>query len=268
VIDRLRRLIFGDVRVEVREVEGPDLPDETRVTEDLENVRFVPPTPNVVLDHVTMRGVDFSGLRFLWLLADDCRFIGCDFSRVRVERLPFASGGSLFRDCRFDGASIGDFGNVRLERCHFVDTDLEGWFTFAADIVDCRFAGRLTGVVFNGEDDTGRRKNEFRGNDFREADLEDVAFRFGIDLDQQRLPQGPEYVRLRNLAACIETVRADVTDSPEALQMLDLVGEVYIGEEDVFAKRAFVVDLADSPEVGERVVDLLLQASSNEAQND
>jgi hypothetical protein len=37
VIDRLRRLIFGAVRV--REVEGPAWPDETRVSEDLEDVR-------------------------------------------------------------------------------------------------------------------------------------------------------------------------------------------------------------------------------------
>jgi hypothetical protein len=266
VIDRLRQLIFGDVRV--REVEGPAWPDETRVTEDLEDTRFEPATPNVWLDHVTMKGVDFSGLRLLRLYADDCRFIGCDFSRVQVDWLPFASGGSLFRDCRFDGASIGDFGDVRLERCQFVDTDLEGWFTFAAEIVDCRFAGRLNGVVFNGEDDTGRRKNEFRGNDFREADLDDVAFRFGIDLDEQRLPEGPEYVRLRNLAGSIETVRAQLADSPEAIEMLDLVEDVYTGEDDVFTKRAFLVEMAGSADLGERVVDLLVQASSTESQND
>ena len=47
-------------------------------------------------------------------------------------------------------------------------------------------------------------------------------------------------------------MRADVMDSPEAVQMLDLVEDVYTGEEDVFTKRAFVVELADSPEVGER----------------
>jgi hypothetical protein len=266
VIDRLRRLIIGDVHA--REVEGPAWPDETRVTEDLEDVRFVPPTPNVWLEHVTMRRVDFSSLVFLRLYANGCRFIGCDFSGVRVDWLPFASGGSLFRDCRFDGASIGDFGDVRLERCQFVDTDLKGWFTWAADIVDCRFAGQLSGVVFNGEDDTGRRKNEFRGNDFREADLDDVAFRFGIDLDAQRLPEGPEYVRLRNIAASIESVRADLTGSSEAIQMLDLVEDVYTGEEDVFTKRSFLVEFADSPEVGERVVDLLVHASPTEAQND
>jgi hypothetical protein len=50
--------------------------------------------------------------------------------------------------------------------------------------------------------------------------------------------------------------------------MLDLVEDVYTGEEDVFTKRAFLVELADSPEVGEHVVDLLVQASSTEAQND
>ncbi len=241
----------------VREVQGPARPDETRVSNDLESVRFEPATPNVWFDNVTARRVDFSGLRFLRFYADDCRFIGCDFSRIKVDWLPFGSGGSLFRDCRFDGARIGDFGDVRLERCQFVDTDLEGWFTWAADIVDCRFAGRLSGVVFNGRDDTGRRKNEFVGNDFREADMDDVAFRFGIDLDAQLLPEGPEYVRIRDIHGRVKAVRGQVEDSAEACRMLDLVDDVYAGEQDVITKREFFVDLADSPEVGERVLALL-----------
>jgi hypothetical protein len=241
---------------------GPRGPEETRVIRDLEDLRFQPATENVVLEKVTARRVDFSGLHFLRFYADDCRFIGCDFSRVRVDWLPYGSGGSLFRDCVFDGAQIGDFGDVRLERCQFVDTDLDGWFTFAADLVDCRFAGRLTGVVFNGRDDTGRGKNEFVGNDFREADLDDVDFR-EIDLDAQLLPQGDEYIRLRNLQERVNAVRETVKAWPQdaaradAEKMLSLVESVYEDESDIFAKRTFLREMADSPQVGERVLELL-----------
>jgi hypothetical protein len=265
VISRLWRLLFPTVRVEAREVEGPAWPEETRIARDLENLRFQPATPNVVLEDVTARRVDFSGLRFLRFYADDCRFIGCDFSRVRVEWLPFGSGGSLFRDCVFDGAQIGDFGDVRLERCQFVDTDLDGWFTFAADLVDCRFAGRLSVVVFNGRDDTGRGKNEFVGNDFREADLDDVDFR-DIDLDAQLLPQGDEYIRLRDLQERVKAVRKTVKAWPQdaartdAEEMLKLAESVYEDESDVFTKRTFLIEMADSPQVGERVLELLENA--------
>jgi uncharacterized protein YjbI with pentapeptide repeats len=71
---------------------------------------------------------------------------------------------------------------VRLERCDFTNADLQGWFTWDADLVECRFGGRLSGVVFNGGDVEGTHENEFVGNDFREADLDDVAFRLGVDL--------------------------------------------------------------------------------------
>jgi hypothetical protein len=266
VISRLWRLLFPTVRVEVREVEGPAWPEETRITtRDLEDLRFEPATPNVLLEKVTARRVDFSGLRFLSFYGDDCRFIGCDFSGVRVDWLPFGSGGSLFRDCVFDGAQIGDFGDVRLERCQFVDADLKGWFTFAADLVDCRFAGRLSGVVFNGRDDTGRGKNEFVGNDFREADLDDVDFR-DIDLDAQLLPQGDEYIRLQNLQERVKAARKTVKTWPqdaarvEAEEMLKLAENVYEDESDVFTKRSFLIEMADSPETGERVLGLLARA--------
>jgi hypothetical protein len=264
VISRLRRLFFP-TGVRARQVEGPPGPRETRVREDQFDIRFQPETPNVVLERVTADRVDFSGLSFWSFTAEDCRFVDCDFSQVGVEWLPFANGGSLFRDCRFDGARIGDFGDVRLERCQFVDVDLEGWFTWTADLVDCRFAGRLSGVVFNGRDAEGSRTNEFVGNDFREADLDDVDFR-DIDLDAQLLPQGDEYIRLRDLQERVNAVRKAVKTWPQdaaragAEQMLRLVESVYEDESDIFTKRSFLVEMADFPEVGEHVRELLESA--------
>jgi hypothetical protein len=265
VISRLRRLFFPAVRVSAREVEGPPPPRETRVRDDLRDVRYEPETPNVVFEGITAERVDFSGQSFWSFTTEDCRFVDCDFSQVEVEWLPFANGGSLFRDCRFDGARIGDFGDVRLERCQFVDADLEGWFTWTADLVDCRFAGRLSGVVFNGRDAEGSRTNEFVRNDFREADLDDVDFR-DIDLDPQLLPQGDEYIRLRDLQDRVKAVRKTVKTWPQdaaradAEQMLSLVESVYEDESDVFTKRAFLLEMADSPELGERVLELLEKA--------
>jgi hypothetical protein len=265
VISRLRRLFFPTVGVRARQVEGPPGPRETRVREDQFDIRFQPETPNVVLERVTADRVDFSGLSFWSFTAEDCRFVDCDFSQVGMEWLPFANGGSLFRDCRFDGARIGDFGDVRLERCQFVDVDLEGWFTWTADLVDCRFAGRLSGVVFNGRDAEGSRTNEFVGNDFREADLDDVDFR-DIDLDAQLLPQGDEYIRLRDLQERVNAVRKAVKTWPQdaaragAEQMLRLVESVYEDESDIFTKRSFLVEMADFPEVGEHVRELLESA--------
>jgi hypothetical protein len=263
VISRLWRRLVPAVRVEAREVEGPPAPAETTIRDDLADVRFEPASENIVLEHITATNVDFSGRRFWSFTADDCRFIGCDFSEVVVEWLPFASGGSLFRDCRFDRARIGDFGDVRLERCQFVDAQLDGWFTRSADLVDCRFAGHLQGVVFTGRDLDERRTNEFAGNDFREAELDDVAFRFGIDLDAQLLPETDDYIRLRDIGGRVRRTREQVRKWPNdaereaALWMLEVVETVHEDEPDVFSKREFLIDMADSPEIGGRVLELL-----------
>jgi hypothetical protein len=264
MISRLRRLLFPELEVHVtaRQVDGPPWPEETRITTDLRDVRFEPETLNVELEGVTAERVDFSGLRFHSFLTERCRFIDCDFSDVHVEWLPFGDGGSLFRECSFRGASIGDFGHVRLERCDFTDADLKGWFTWDADLVECRFGGRLSGVVFNGRDLESSRQNKFVGNDFRDADLDDVAFRLGIDLDAQLLPEGSEYIRIRNLPFAAKQARDQVRRWPKpdreaAVQMLDVLGRVYEGEPDVFTKRAFLLEMSDSAEVGERVLGLL-----------
>jgi uncharacterized protein YjbI with pentapeptide repeats len=193
-------------------------------------------------------------------LTERCSFIDCDFSDVHVEWLPFGDGGSLFRDCNFRGASIGDFGEVRLERCDFTNADLQGWFTWDADLVECRFGGRLSGVVFNGGDVEGTHENEFVGNDFRQADVDDVAFRRGIDLDAQLLPEGHECVRIRDVPSHVKKARSEVRHWPDrdaALQMVDALERVYEGEPDIFTKRAFLLEMTDSEELAERVVELL-----------
>jgi hypothetical protein len=98
---------------------------------------------------------------------------------------------------------------------------------------------------------------------FRDADLDDVGFRFGIDLDAQLLPQGNDYVRLRDLQERVDALRNDVKTWPQdaaradAEEMLRLVESVYENEPDVFTKRAFLIEMADSRGIGERIVDLL-----------
>jgi hypothetical protein len=214
---------------------------------------------------VTAERVDFSELRLWAFRAYGCQFVDCDFSGIRLEWLPFADGESVFRRCRFHRAGISSgFGDVLLDECDFEDADLRDWFATRADIVSCRFAGRVEQVVFFGSDpDDPRSRNEFRGNDFRDADLEDVAFRFGIDLQEQLLPEGDAYVTLWSVRERVRAARSvirhweDESHGAEAEQMLDRVLRIYESERDVFTKREFVVGIADHRVVGEKVLSVL-----------
>jgi uncharacterized protein YjbI with pentapeptide repeats len=253
-------------RIEVRVTDGPPLPPETRIREDLRDVRFEPQTPSVVFDSVTVERVDFSGLRLKGLYFGGCRVLDCDLSRLDVDWLPIAGGGTLFGDCRFHGAKLGNFAAVaRFERCDFSNADLAGWFTWDEDVVDCRFAGRLERVVFTAKPPHGRRRNEIRGNDFRDAELHDVGFRGGIDLDAQLLPTGHAYVMLRDAIRRMRHARGEIRRWPDdreqtaALAMLDLAISIFEVDDngDVFTRRDFVLDLCDDAAVADRVLDLL-----------
>jgi hypothetical protein len=68
-------------------------------------------------------------------------------------------------------------------------------------MIDCGFpettvrASVFHGISGAAQDGSPKRKrNEFIGNDFSSADLIDVDFRGGIDLEKQMLPTGSEYI--------------------------------------------------------------------------
>jgi hypothetical protein len=152
-----------------------------------------------------------------------CTFEKCDFSRMKPRHVIFASGREptrylecTFDNCRFKKVSAG---LVRFERCSFLDIDLNGFLGHAAEFVDCVFSGTIRASTFHGrvfayEQATTRVINEFRGNDFSAAQLRDVGFVCGIDLSQQRLPVGDNYVYLPNAAAALAMLRRKYLQAP------------------------------------------------------
>ena len=174
----------------------------------------------LTFDHERVSKADFSKRKLLQLAAVGSRFEQCRFDKIRVESCSLGAGKetSEYIDCSFDGARMhmGAGGYARFVRCSFRDVDLRDWYCFAVELVDCTFSGRLRKAIFNGavRDDmqhaARRTHNEFRGNDFSEIRLEDVAFRTGVALTQQKLPTGPEYLYLPNAEATIQRARVEV----------------------------------------------------------
>ncbi len=138
----------------------------------------------------------------------------------RLQGLFTASPPSIFRDCKFDGADLRRVrpGLARFERCTFDDAALDGWRAEAAEFIGCRFAGALGTVFFFGKPagntarvvQPPRKRNEFSGNDFRDADLDRVTFTLGIDLRSQRLPQDDRYVWLDRFPQRVARARTDI----------------------------------------------------------
>lgn len=195
--------------------------DEANIRARMVGHKEFRPDRSVVLHHQRLRGEDFTARKLDSFSAEACRFDECRFDRMRINSTSFGAGReqSEYVECSFDKARMRFFsgGNARFVRCSFRDVDLRDWYCFRVELIDCVFSGRLRGAIFNGtvpEEDraaaAGRRRNEFRGNDFSGMELIDVAFRTGIDLTQQRLPTSPEYLYLPDARLAVEHARSAV----------------------------------------------------------
>jgi pentapeptide repeat protein len=187
----------------------PNQPDDERV---------------VALHRATITGVDFRRARFDKFSLGGCLFDHCDFRGLKLDRrlapLLVALPRSVFRDCRFDGADLrrAFLGQSRFERCSFDDANVDGSHAETAEFVDCRFAGPLDDVTFYGTPsgpeakrlDPPRKRNEFRGNDFRDAELLDVAFVAGVDMTRQRFPDDDLHVRVEGFQRRLAKARSDI----------------------------------------------------------
>lgn len=233
----------------------------------------------VLLQRATIADVDFARASFDKLAPSGCVFLRCDFRKATLDRrmapLFKARRRNVFRECRFDGADLRavEPGSSRFESCVFDGADLDGWNAQTAEFVDCHFAGRLARVRFYGkpwgqgaaEVDPKRTSNEFRGNDFGEAELVDVAFLMGIDVAQQRWPEGDDYVRLDRIHQRLTRGRTeiarwkDLTARSEALDMVRTLSFLYMQQNDVIARRADP-ETTTTPEIQRKVWDALTRA--------
>ncbi|NRQ33394.1 pentapeptide repeat-containing protein [Nonomuraea sp. NN258] len=191
----------------------------------------------VVFDRARAVNADFTETRFAGFFAHDSEFERCDFSGAAFDQLSL--GGTradgqewdgvawprtVFRDCVFRRtrfATFTHFGNVRFERCTFDRSRLRGQTaTQEAEFVDCVFLGPVRDINFFGRPPArlrtalGRDRNDFSGNDFTAAELDDVSFR-DIDLHAQRFPGPPGYALLDRVAERAGAVLALVEGWPD-----------------------------------------------------
>jgi uncharacterized protein YjbI with pentapeptide repeats len=178
-----------------------------------------------VFDHSNLVGVDLSGRKLAKFTSIESRFEQCCFNNCRIEDASFGSGGRMseYIDCKFDGLRFGRGGGAcRLTRCSFKNVDLRNWICNRTELIDCKFSGRISKAVFSAKVPEefcavlGRKRNEYRNNDFSDTDLVDLTFRAGVDLSQQVLPLGPEYLYVKDAGAALQQARSITELWPES----------------------------------------------------
>jgi uncharacterized protein YjbI with pentapeptide repeats len=245
--------------------DSPWLRDTMLVVKDMRDVRFElePGKSGVSVHEALVEGVDFRDADLAHFSATGCEFRGCDFARARLKDNVTMSYSpqSIYRDCSFDradmvGPRVGMFelGVARFERCSFRRTRISSWFSFSAEFIDCTFEGAVRSCTFHGRTPDGvggghltprADVNEFRGNDFTEADLAGCAFTGGIDMAAQRWPDDTDYVWIRDASAAIDRGRhavgqsiADPDQRQQALVELKVMGRYADGQHEMYVRRS------------------------------
>ena len=148
----------------------------------------------LVFEDERVEGAAYAGEQLDEFLAISSSLKHCAFERLSIRSACFGGGRkeSVYEACSFDGSRIdcGAAGIARFVGCTFRGTYLYSFFGHSVSMIDCTFSGTLHRVAFYGKDPRSGRRNEFHGNDFREARLNDVAFREEIDLARQCFPEG------------------------------------------------------------------------------
>ena len=226
----------------------------------------------LLLDGRSETDADYSNLHLGKLAVVNCRFEKCDFSSARINDAGFGSGRgkSEYIECSFDGSRIGRFapGEARFVRCSFRDVKLDELFSYRGEWIGCTFSGVLKKGVFERtipDSDrrfTNRLVNEISGNDFRELEFRDIAFRSGVDLEDQLLPATATYSYIPNAVSALSRTRVEIDAwedgglRREALSFVEFLEmELRNGQQQLFLRR----DSLYGPTADDRkLVDLIL----------
>ncbi|MGV8082252.1 MAG: hypothetical protein AB2L09_01265 [Coriobacteriia bacterium] len=181
----------------------------------------------MILDDVNLEAADFSGrtLKLGLTVRGRSSFTRCTFEKMRIGDATFGTyPQAVYTECSFDRSRMGmrTAGNARFVRCSFRDVRIKPLFGWELEFIDCVFSGRIEQATFWGllsKDDQakcGRTRNAFEGNDFSGADLVDVAFRDGIDLTRNKLPDSPDHLIILDGRAALARVRKRVFEMPDS----------------------------------------------------
>ncbi|MEQ4305398.1 hypothetical protein ABNF97_29125 [Plantactinospora sp. B6F1] len=199
----------------------------------------------VSVRHEQVVGADYSRRTLDQFVSVGSTFTDCRFDRTRINDAGFGAGmeQTEFVDCSFDGTSLRAVGGfTRFVRCAFRSVRATQVAPDYLEFVDCTFSGRITGLRFWGGPPNGagryagtvdaqrgagslpmppgyrelvlRERNQIHGNDFSNAQLVKVEFRFGVDLTAQKLPVGEDYVYVPDPETTVSAAVAELGRSP------------------------------------------------------
>ena len=187
------------------------------------NVRLRGRVPPSQSNHLTIESEARTDERFeksRWdsISISNARLDRCVFVDIHTQSANFGGGRSqsIYTDCVFEACELvfGVIGNARFVRCRFNSCQLSHIFGTKLELIDCSFPGtKIEKAVFHGVfhaatlQEATRERNEFCGNDFSAADLVDVDFRGQIDLTNQLLPAGKDYVYVSDTRRASEVAR-------------------------------------------------------------
>ncbi|MBQ1049289.1 hypothetical protein KBX50_12560 [Micromonospora sp. C51] len=253
-----------------------------------------------VFDHAHIVGVDYAEQGLKGFTAIGSTFTRCSFDGLRLKGASFGAGmeQTTYVDCTFDNAQIsGSAGFSRFVNCDFRGTRISNLVTDYWELIGCRFTGFIKSITFWGAPPPGsansyasnvrwleregkaeppgyrdlalRPINVIDRNDFSGASFSDVAFRRGVDLSRQRLPDSSDYLYVpgaeQALLKALEEISSgaahDETGLSESMIRSMMEREVTAGQKQFFLREADYARKGVIPQYVKTVFELLRQGS-------
>jgi uncharacterized protein YjbI with pentapeptide repeats len=198
----------------------------------------------------TLANIDLSYAELPHIMFMACEIRNCRFQRANVQ--DGGLWGCRVTDTSFEGANLrsvvlggAEYPPTPYERVSFASADLRDAVPGAADFTDCdfsgaridklefkgctfvrcRFAGRLSDVIWAAADDRDpKRRGSLVDVDMSDTVLTFCAFR-GLDLSDVKLPGEPEHIVFEDFACAVERALAALhgTKDPDELWLLGLL---------------------------------------------
>lgn len=169
---------------------------------------------------IQIEGRDYSFHRINHLtVAHGSTLTRCSFQGTQIKTGGLGGGGvpSTYMRCNFDSCRMDGLlpGRARFVACSFRGATLRNMQFLEAELIDCVFDDSLIeNVVFDadgwGSDPDDPPAREYSGNDFSSARLHNVAFRGGISLSSQKLPQEGNYLTVRDAAEVLAAAMGEI----------------------------------------------------------
>lgn len=181
-------------------------------------------TNDLTIQNQKLVGAVFAEKKIDYFCSINSDFSNCEFKDLLVKNMIFGAGynQSRYTGCRFENVEFRSVtpGKAMFQDCEFVDINAKYFQCTDIEFINCKFSGKIKKGYINAWwdcDRVGRKVNRVVDNDFSKVEFADFAFRGGVDLVSQKLPDQDDFYFVEDGKHFLSARLSDLENLPNPL---------------------------------------------------